>query len=71
MGKKPFHNLLPVLAAYMFGSINIFVFLQIFYLVGFGLFCLEALLSLWVLQVRDNSFDLHSQFLYCFSAMDK
>lgn len=24
MGKKPFHNLLPVLAAYMFGSINIF-----------------------------------------------
>lgn len=26
--------------------------LQIFYLVGFGLFCLESLLSCWVLQVR-------------------
>ena len=26
--------------------------MQIFYLVGFGLFCLESLLSLWVLQVR-------------------
>lgn len=25
---------------------------QIFYLVGFALFCLESLLSLWVLQVR-------------------
>lgn len=26
-------------------------FVQIFYLIGFGLFCLEILLSLWVLQV--------------------
>lgn len=28
------------------------VLVGIFYLVGFGLFCLESLLSLWVLQVR-------------------
>lgn len=26
-------------------------FVQIFYLIGFGLFCLEIILSLWVLQV--------------------
>lgn len=28
--------------------------MQIFYFVGFGLFCLESLLSLWVIQVREN-----------------
>jgi hypothetical protein len=26
--------------------------LQIFYFVGFGLFCLESLLSMWVIQVK-------------------
>jgi hypothetical protein len=27
------------------------IVLQIFYFVGFGLFCLESLLSIWVIQV--------------------
>ena len=26
--------------------------MQIFYFVGFGLFCLESLLSMWVIQVK-------------------
>ncbi|KAG5592489.1 hypothetical protein H5410_043003 [Solanum commersonii] len=30
------------------------VLVGIFYLIGFGFFCLEALLSLWVLQKEDN-----------------
>lgn len=31
-------------------------FVQIFYFVGFGLFCLESVLSIWVIQV---SFQFH------------
>lgn len=29
-------------------------YFQIFYLVGFGFFCLESLISLWVIQVQYN-----------------
>jgi len=47
-----FHNRLTVLTC--FDPSILLVLLQIFYLIGFGLFCLEALLSLWVIQVRDN-----------------
>ena len=52
----------------------VWLFPQIFYLVGFGLFCLESLLSLWVLQVRDRTLHPLPLFffslpLYCFSAM--
>lgn len=33
---------------------------QIFYFIGFGFFCLESLISLWVIQVINASFlDLH------------
>lgn len=37
-----------------FHNVYFFVFWQVFYLIGFAFFCLESLLSLWVLQVREK-----------------
>ncbi|KAM7490997.1 hypothetical protein LguiA_033918 [Lonicera macranthoides] len=55
-------SLTGILAAIDVFSDHILV--GIFYLVGFGLFCLESLLSLWVLQVRD--FTICISFLHFF-----
>lgn len=49
---------------------NIWAELQVFYLIGFGFFTIESLLSIWVMQVNYNkqlpcySFDFASTFLF-------
>ncbi|KAG8375155.1 hypothetical protein BUALT_Bualt10G0071000 [Buddleja alternifolia] len=45
------------------------VLVGIFYLVGFGMFCLEILLSLWVLQVNSQSAPFSSSVLVFFKGL--
>lgn len=40
-----------------------FIYLQVFYFIGFGFFCLEAVLSIWVIQVSSGHMPVATVFL--------
>ena len=60
-----FCTLIFMLQYYKLIADTVLLFVQIFYFIGFGMFCLESVLSIWVIQVFVLSFDKRTCNILC------